>query len=402
MTRTRGVHSVREQLLAKAREAALAAVQTYNNPLVRFKSETFVVLMVIAWTYLLHAYYRSNEVEYRYFEQRAKRRRFRRTKDGSYRYWELTSCLESHACPLEAPVKQNLVFLLGLRHEIEHHMPPQLDEYMSGRYQACCVNFNQAIKEWFGEDHGIDQFLSYSIQFVSLTPEQVNLEPGAEIPTSIRSYIAHFDESLTQQDLDSPQFALRFLFMRKLTASKGQADRVVEFIPPESPVAEAANKAYVVVKETEKPKYRVKQVVQKMQDEGYTWFSVGQHTDLWKRLDARKEGTGYGTFVAGGDWYWYETWVETVRQHCVQESPRREQDAQVIVYTPSQIVTMMQTEGFVGFSLRHHTELWQGMGARVEGSPYGMTRSDGKWYWNDVWLQHVRQHCAAAGHRYGA
>ena len=58
MTRRRGP-STKGQLLEKSREAALNAVQTFNNPLTTFKTETFIVLMVIAWMYLLHAYYRS-------------------------------------------------------------------------------------------------------------------------------------------------------------------------------------------------------------------------------------------------------------------------------------------------------------------------------------------------------
>lgn len=326
MGRKRSLFSVREQLVVKAREAALSAIQTYNNPLIHFKSETFIVLMVIAWTYLLHAYYRSIGQEYRHPDPKWKGR-YLRTKEGSHKYWELASCLDCEKCPLDEPVKKNLMFILGLRHEIEHHMPPQLDDEMSGRYQACCVNFNRYVKELFGPNHGIDQFLSYSIQFIRLAPKQVSLEQAADIPANIRNYIARFDEELSQEQFDSPEFALRFLFMRKLTGSKGQADQVIEFVPSGSPAAEAANKAYVVVKESEKPKYRVKQIVQRMRDEGYKWFGVRYHTDLWKRLDARKEGTGYGTFVAEGQWYWYDTWIDRVREYCQQEQEKRDRDS---------------------------------------------------------------------------
>jgi hypothetical protein len=84
---------VQRQLLIKSREAALNAVQTFNNPLTVFKSETFIVLMIIAWTYLLHAYYRREGVEYRYHEQGLKRRKFVKTKSGAFKYWELGSCL---------------------------------------------------------------------------------------------------------------------------------------------------------------------------------------------------------------------------------------------------------------------------------------------------------------------
>ncbi|MFI5181189.1 MAG: DUF3644 domain-containing protein [Thermoanaerobaculia bacterium] len=54
--RKRTLGSVRTALIAKAREAAIAAIRSYNDPSTQFKSETYIVLMIIAWTYLLHAY----------------------------------------------------------------------------------------------------------------------------------------------------------------------------------------------------------------------------------------------------------------------------------------------------------------------------------------------------------
>jgi hypothetical protein len=96
----RRIFSVKEELLRKSREAALAAVQVFNNPNVTFKSETYVMLMIVAWTYLLHAYYRGKGVEYRYFTQGAKRRRYDRTKNGAYKHWELERCLDEKGCPL--------------------------------------------------------------------------------------------------------------------------------------------------------------------------------------------------------------------------------------------------------------------------------------------------------------
>lgn len=59
MERHRKIGSVKKELAIKAREAMLSAVQIYNNPNIQFKSETFIVLSIIAWTYLLHAYYKE-------------------------------------------------------------------------------------------------------------------------------------------------------------------------------------------------------------------------------------------------------------------------------------------------------------------------------------------------------
>ena len=92
---TRGP-SIKGELPRKSREAALNAVQTFNNPLTTFKAETFIVLMTISWMYLLYAYYRQEGVDYRYYRKGSKRREFQRTKSGAFRYWELERCLDDN------------------------------------------------------------------------------------------------------------------------------------------------------------------------------------------------------------------------------------------------------------------------------------------------------------------
>ena len=82
-------HSEKVDLILKSRDAALFAVQIYNNPLTKFKSESFIVLFVIAWTYLLHAYYRSKGIDYRYCSIPNKRKVFERNADGSVKCWDL-------------------------------------------------------------------------------------------------------------------------------------------------------------------------------------------------------------------------------------------------------------------------------------------------------------------------
>jgi hypothetical protein len=85
--RKRRLRSVADELLRKSREAALAAVQIYNNPTIQFKAELFIVTMNIAWTYLLHAYYRKKRIDYRYSKLVKNRRSFDYTKGGAYKHW---------------------------------------------------------------------------------------------------------------------------------------------------------------------------------------------------------------------------------------------------------------------------------------------------------------------------
>lgn len=195
--------------MAKSREAALSAIRIYNDPQTCFKSESFIVLMVIAWTYLLHAYYRSRGVDYRYYVQCPVRKRYDKTKHGAYKYWELERCLNDSQCPVDRDTANNLRFLIGLRHEIEHQMTKALDSWLSGRYQACAMNYNSYLKKLFGEGHGLDHLLAFSIQFLQLSEEQVcGPQPEPVIPQRIRAYITEFDGGLTQDEYNDERLLL--------------------------------------------------------------------------------------------------------------------------------------------------------------------------------------------------
>lgn len=129
--RIRTVGSISNELLKKSREAALAAVQVFNNPAITFKSEIYVVLMVIAWTYLLHAHYRKLGLEYRHHTLLGERKRFDRTSKGAQKFWELDRSLSEKTSPVDKNAANNLRFLVGLRNEIEHQMTSRLDEHLS-------------------------------------------------------------------------------------------------------------------------------------------------------------------------------------------------------------------------------------------------------------------------------
>ncbi|MBI4337753.1 MAG: DUF3644 domain-containing protein [Chloroflexi bacterium] len=313
----RRIWSFRAELLAKSREAALNAVGVFNNPLTTFKTETFIVLMVIAWTYLLHAYYRSQDIDYRYFDKGPKRRKFHRTKSGEFKHWELERCLNEKSCPLDSPTKSNLYFLIGLRHEIEHHRSTGIDKQLTGRYLACCLNYEQTINDLFGPSYSLGAEMAFALQFCDLTLVPNQNEAPLPVPANVARYIQEFDASLSPEEFQSPRFSYQLLFTRKLTGKPGQADRVIEFIPPNSSLAQAVDKEHWVVKEVERPKHLPSQIVREMQKAGYPRFSIHYHTLLWKKLDAKQPGKGYGVAVEN-TWYWYDRWVDEVCKHCAE------------------------------------------------------------------------------------
>lgn len=314
--RIRSVGSVSNELLKKSREAALAAVQVFNNPAITFKSEIFVVTMVISWTYLLHAYFRKQDIEYRYFKLVGARKRFDKTAKGAHKFWELERCLNEADSPVDKAAATNLRFLIGLRHEIEHQMTNQLDEHLSARFQACCLNYNGLIKRLFGDEFGIDKHLSFSLQFSSIGRDQIEaLKDASKLPSHIRAFINAFDEQLTDAEFNDPRFAYRILFVPKTANRKGQADQVIEFIKADSDLAKDLNKSYTVIKETEKKKHLSTQVVEAVRAAGFPKFSMHDHTQLWKGENAKNTAKGMGVMVVK-TWHWYETWIDHVKAHC--------------------------------------------------------------------------------------
>lgn len=312
----RRVKSIKDELVKKSREAILAAVQIYNNPHITFKTETFITLSIIGWTYLLHGYYRSKNIDYRYYHIEGGKKKFDRTKYGAYKHWELEQCLNFEKCPLDKDTISNLRFLIGIRHEIEHQMTSRVDEYLSAKLQACAINFDYYIGLLFGERYKLSKELALSIQFSPLSPDQRSyLQDNPYIETNIRNFVVEFESDLPEEALKSSRYAYRVLFVPINAKRKGQADRVVEFIRGDSPLAEGLEKEYAIIKETEKPKYRPKEIVAMMKEKGYSGFSLNKHSDLWKSKDAKNPKYSYGIEISGY-WYWYEKWLRVVEQHC--------------------------------------------------------------------------------------
>lgn len=312
----RKIGSIKIELLRKSRESILSAVQIFNNPNILFKAESFIVLSIISWTYLLHAYYRSKKIDYSYYTIKEKRKHYDKTKYGAHKHWELERCLNDENSPIDKTTSSNLRFLIGLRHEIEHQMTTSIDDYLSARFQACCLNYNNYIKKLFGEDYRIDKYLAFSLQFSSITEGQATqLKEFKDLPNHIASYINEFDDSITDDEFNDIKYSYRVLYVPKSANRKGQADRVIEFIPADSPEAQGLNKEYVLIKEKEKKKYSATNIINEIQKKGFRKFGMYQHTLLWRKLDAKNPAKNFGAIVVK-TWYWYESWLKEVEKYC--------------------------------------------------------------------------------------
>jgi len=319
----RAIYSEKVDLIMKAREAMLSAVQIYNNPLISFKTESYIVLSLIAWVYLLHAHYRAKGVDYRYFTKNGTRKKYLKNSDGSIKYWDLKECISKADCPLDKDTVNNLNFLIGLRNQIEHRKAGGLDSYLSARYQACALNLNFYLKKLHGEKYGLDNNLAFSLQFSELDQSQSKVLKDKEgfIPQNVVSFIADFDSKLSEKEVVSDRFAYRLLFTKVLAKRKGQADRVIEFIDPKSALAKNITKEYWIKEETEKQKFTATLVLQKVKEVGVKSFGMHQHTVFWQKCDGKNPNKGFGTMVVK-TWYWYQNWVDYVIGELGKSNPK--------------------------------------------------------------------------------
>lgn len=300
-----GLHLQDDELLVKAREAMIAAVHTFNSAGLYFRAELFIVTAVIAWTYLMHAFYKREGVDYRYKSGGA----IAKTSSGADKYWELGQCLAHGRCPLEKGVINNLNFLCEIRHEIEHRTTSRIDDALSAKLQACCINFNDAIKTLFGKEFALEKRLPIALQFVTFDGTQRASLIGAGLPGHITTAMENFHNSLTDDEQKDPKFRYRVAFVPMVSGKASKADLAVAFVKPGSPEADAVER--VLLKEVERPKFRPSEVVCKVKAAGYPAFNIRDHSLLAQHLDARNPGRGFGVMVAK-TWYWYAHWCEKV------------------------------------------------------------------------------------------
>ena len=322
-----------DELLIKAREAMIAAVHTFNGGGLTFRAELFIVSAIIAWTYLLHAWFKHEGIDYRHTKNQGGQKVVVKTPGGADKYWELSQCLKHARCPVEQGAKDNLAFLLELRHEIEHRSTNRIDDAVSAKLQACCINFNDAIKQLFGAQYALERRLPIALQFVTFSPDQrAILKRAGGLPRNVETIMDGFEGRLTPEQQADPRYAFRVFMVHKTANREPGADMAVEIVPPGSDVAEKFN---IALKEVEKKKYLPSEIVAQMKAEGWDRFTMDSHTKLWKKLDARKPAKGYGAVAVGKTWCWYDTWLNRVREECeqhpakYQNAPLAELDAEV-------------------------------------------------------------------------
>ena len=253
-----------EERIIKAREAALAAVQHYNNPTATFRSGTYLILMIVAFTALFHAVFERDSIPY--FRVDSAGNRHKVGKD--YALWDAleaahyyaTNYVQNYASRLVphflTAMESNLKFLLPIRHIFEHrHMPP-LDATLAAHCQALLFNFETILSNEFTTFYAINTSLTIALQ--------LSTERNANTLSSLRrlhsdnykelsKYINDFHTNLTDEIIANPAFAFRVWLVPKTAKEARKSDMSIEYVKldPNNPnQMEALENAIIAIKQS--------------------------------------------------------------------------------------------------------------------------------------------------------
>ena len=186
---------------------------------------------------------------------------------GADRYWDLAQCLKHVKCPIERGARDNLTYLLELRHEIEHRSTSRIDDTISAKLQACCINFNDVIKTLFGAQYALERRLPIALQFVTFSPDQrALLKKAGTLPRHVEVDDGRLREPAT------PEQRVRTRASR--SASSWSTGPPIALPEPTSrsnlvrPGSDIADNFNIALMEVEKRKYLPKEIVGMMMREG--------------------------------------------------------------------------------------------------------------------------------------
>ncbi len=315
-----------EQYLEKAIESAYLAVDVYNRPQTKFRTDGYIVMMIIAWTSLLHSVFEENDIDYYYKESDGSYK----IVDGDKKTWELSECIKNTDI-IDKPIKDNLKFMIGLRNKIEHRFIPALDLEVCGECQAMLLNFEELLTKIYGNGYSLEANIAIPLQLVNFNGESKRMAMQKFYNDNfedIRQYICDFRNALSDDIYNDMRYSFKVFLVPKLKNNKSKSDISMEFLNVEDIDLNDYNemlKSITLIKEKtveipviNKDKYKPSQVCDIVSKSIKKDFKINHHTNAWKFYHIRKKGcqsegcnTKYCQFDAlHRDYSYTSEWIE--------------------------------------------------------------------------------------------
>jgi len=275
-----------KSLLEKAQDSALQAVSTYNDPRSVFRAGNFTVLMTIAWTSLIHAYFEKNSTNY-----------FYKKPSGRYEYidgdkvtWDLSTSLKK-VFQDNDPIRKNIELFIKLRNKVEHRNLPALDQFILGECQALVINFESWLVGEFGKDKSIIDTMFIPIQ---LSSSRRSL-PKSKLENNVIDFVKDYRNILSAEVVNSQKYEFKAFFVPKIGNHRSSSDIAIEFVKydEDNPTEmEKYDKAIVAIKEKMIPvanadRFKPAKVLDYYNSRTQKQKNMAWHTSMWQKYQVR-------------------------------------------------------------------------------------------------------------------
>lgn len=120
--------------------------------------------------------------------------------------------VEKNDCPLAEGVRNNLRALKIIRDDVEHKLLGKSDIKWQGLFQACCLNFDKALCDFFGNELTLAKELAFALQFTRMDVEQVSTLNKYQIPAHIEGIDSRLTEGKTDEQLADLEYQFRVIY----------------------------------------------------------------------------------------------------------------------------------------------------------------------------------------------
>lgn len=304
-----GLNIYGDERLIRAREAMILAVTIFNSGSYHFKTEVFAVLANIAWTYLLHEHYERKGIK-------------PVNSDGST--FALSYMLSRPDSPLSKGMRNNLASLKTIRDDVEHKTLGRSDAKWLPLFQACCLNFDKTLVNWYGNRVTLQSNLSVALQFGKLELEQAAQVTAYDIPPNIAALDAALKKHMNEEELDDLEYQFRVIYTFD-SASKGKAH--IQFISPDSEEGKSVQNVLQKFKiADELYQYKPGDVTRLVKKATGRPFLMSDHTAAWQKHKVRppsdakspeKTNREYCIYhPAHHDYTYNDKWIELLVTEC--------------------------------------------------------------------------------------
>lgn len=236
-----------QRLVEKSKEAFMLAIETYNRPSIKYRTEGFSFFICNAWELMLKAYLIKSRGESSIYY-----------KDSPSRTLSLENCIKLVFTNEHAPVRKNLLRIVELRNISTHFIVEEYEMVYISLFQACVLNYTGKMLEY----HNVDitdvvpqNFLTLSVSMRALDAQRIR----AKYPGQIAERLISMENALAPEISEgNSAFAIRIEHHYYLTKSKAEATDTVRIDP-------SADAGVKIIKELRDPsethKYNMKKCI---------------------------------------------------------------------------------------------------------------------------------------------